>query len=161
MRSVRYDPIGIVHTPFPEPAGTPVQPAGAEGAAGLVEVFPQFAKGLEDLDGFSHIFLLYHCHLAGPPELEVTPFLDHEPRGVFATRAPARPNAIGLSVVRLVGIEGSTLRVRDIDVVDGTPLLDIKPFVPAFDARAATRIGWLQGRADRLSHTTDDGRFAG
>jgi tRNA-Thr(GGU) m(6)t(6)A37 methyltransferase TsaA len=161
MEHIRYEPIGVVHSPFPEPEGTPIQATGAEGVPGSVEVFPRFAKGLKDLDGFSHIVLLYHCHRAGPPALEVTPVLDDVPRGVFATRAPARPNAIGLSVVRLVGIEGSTLRVRDVDVVDGTPLLDIKPYVPAFDTRVATRIGWLRGRSDRLPHTTDDGRFAG
>lgn len=159
MDIIQFEPIGIIRSPFTEPVGTPIQSA-AGGAAGSIEVFPRFVRGLSDLEGFSHIHLLYHCHRAGPPELEVKPFLDDERRGVFATRAPARPNAIGLSVVRLVRVEGGTLEVEELDVLDGTPLLDIKPYVPAFDVRQATRVGWLEARADRLSSTTDDGRFA-
>ncbi len=158
MDPIEFQPIGIIHSPFAEPDGTPVQ-AAATDVAGRVEVLPPYVDGLEDLDGFSHVVLLYHFHRAGHPELRVRPFLDDEEHGVFATRAPARPNAIGISVVRLVRIEGSTLRVRGLDVLDGTPLLDIKPFVPAFDLRRAERIGWLEDRAERLHTTTDDGRF--
>jgi len=160
MDTVHYTPIGVVHSPSTEPGGTPVQAAAAAGVSGWIELLPQFTAGLKDLDGFSHVILLYHCHRSGPPELVVTPFLDNQARGVFATRAPSRPNAIGISVVRLVEIDRATIRVRDLDVLDGTPLLDIKPYVPAFDVRHATRTGWLEGHTDRLSTATDDGRFS-
>jgi tRNA-Thr(GGU) m(6)t(6)A37 methyltransferase TsaA len=160
MKAVQYAPIGIIHSPFTEPKGTPIQPTAEETAAGRIEVFPEYEAGLRDLEGFSHIILLYHCHRASPFDLEVKPFLDDHVHGVFATCAPARPNAIGLSVVRLVEIVGATLRVRDLDVLDGAPLLDIKPYVPEFDVRQGTRTGWLEGRAGRLSVAKDDGRFS-
>ena len=160
MDSIAFRPIGVIRSPFHGPEGTPIQPAAAEGVAGRVELLSRYAGGLQDLDGFSHILLLYYCHRAGPPSLRVRPFLDDHEHGVFATRAPARPNAIGLSVVRLVGIEGSVLEVRDLDILDGTPLLDIKPYVPAFDVRRSARAGWLEDRLDRLPETTDDGRFS-
>lgn len=159
MESITYAPIGVVRSPFTEADGTPVQAAAAEGVSGRIEVLPELERGLKDLEGFSHVVLLYHCHRAGPAKLEVTPFLDERVRGVFATRAPSRPNPIGISVVRLVGVEGTTLLVRDLDVLDGTPLLDIKPYVPTFDVRESARAGWLEGRTDRLSTATDDGRF--
>lgn len=161
MEPVTYTPIGIVHSPFTEPDGTPIQAAAAEGVTGRIELLPEFVDGLQDLEGFSHVVLLYHCHQAGAPQLQVTPFLDHQTRGVFATRAPSRPNPIGVSVVRLVEIDGSTIQIRDLDVLDGTPLLDIKPYVPEFDVRQPARTGWLEGHADGLSTTTDDGRFSG
>ena len=120
------------------------------------EVVAPFVEGLKDLDGFSHVILLYHLHAARSPALTVTPFLDTEPRGLFATRAPTRPNPIGLSVVELMRIEGNVLHVDGLDVLDGTPLLDLKPFVPEFDHRSDCRIGWLEGKTkDRLS----DDRF--
>ena len=139
-------PIGIIHSPFTEPAGTPIQAALAEGAAGTVEVFPQFAAGLKDLDGFDRIWLVYPFDRASPAKLVVTPFLDNEPRGVFATRAPCRPNPIGMSAVRLLRIDGCKLRVADLDILDGTPLLDIKPYVPRFDRLDVSRVGWLSGK---------------
>lgn len=160
MEAVQYTPIGIVRSPFTKPEGTPIQSAAAETGTGRVEVFPGFEVGLRDLEGFSHIILLYHCHRAGAAELQVKPFLDDRTHGIFATRAPARPNPIGLSVVRLMGIEATDIRVRDLDVLDGTPVLDIKPYVPKFDVRRAVRTGWLEEQADRLSTTTDDGRFS-
>lgn len=159
MKPIQLQPIGIIHSPFRQPAGTPVQSAAAERIVGSVEVFPQFTAGLKDLEGFSHILLLYYFHRAGPPALHVTPFLDDQPHGIFATRAPARPNPIGISVVRLLAIDGGTLHVAELDVLDGTPLLDIKPYVPEFDSRPATGIGWLEGRTGRLRTTADDGRF--
>lgn len=158
MDPIAFQPIGIIHSPFAEPEGTPIQ-ATASDAAGRVEVLPPYVDGLQGLEGFSHVVLLYHLHRTGHPQLRVRPFLDDEEHGVFATRAPARPNAIGISVVRLVRIEGNTLQVRDLDVLDGTPLLDIKPYVPAFDVRRAERVGWLEGRSEQLRTTTDDGRF--
>lgn len=155
-----FTPIGVIHSPYREPAGTPIQPTATGGVAGTVEVFEPFAAGLRDLDGFSHIILLYWCHRADEPVLEVKPFLDDRTHGVFATRAPARPNPIGLSVVRLRGIEGRVLLVEDLDILDGTPLLDIKPYVPEFDAREAARSGWLEDGLGRLRAVVDDGRFS-
>jgi tRNA-Thr(GGU) m(6)t(6)A37 methyltransferase TsaA len=137
-------PIGVVRSPHTNPAATPIQPRFAHGAAGRVEVFPEYAEGLKDLEGFSHIYLIYYLHKAGPARLITTPFLEDAPRGVFATRAPSRPNAIGLSIVRLIKREGSTLHVDALDILDGTPLLDIKPYVPRFDPQEGIRIGWLE-----------------
>ncbi len=122
----------------------PIQPVGALSVRGNVDVFDKYVKGLSDLDGFSHVMLLYHFHQAAGPKLVVTPFMDSQVRGVFATRAPTRPNPIGLSVVKLLGIEGRTLHVENVDVLDGTPLLDIKPYVPEFDHHPADRVGWLE-----------------
>lgn len=158
--SFDYRPIGHIHSPFDEPAGMPIQPAGAAGICGTVDVFPEFAAGLKDLDGFSHIVLLYHFHRAGGAELVVTPFLDTRPHGVFATRAPRRPNPIGISVVRLTGIVGNTLQVENVDILDGTPLLDIKPYVPAFDHHPVERIGWLEKTSQNTQKTVADERFA-
>ena len=141
MDQLNYRPIGIIHSPFKRREGTPIQPSGATGIKATVEVFPQYAEGLQDLEGFSHVMLLYHFHLTGAYRLKVKPFLDDAERGVFATRAPVRPNPIGLSVVRLIQIEGATLYVEDVDIIDRTPLLDIKPYVPDFDMRNAEKIG--------------------
>jgi tRNA-Thr(GGU) m(6)t(6)A37 methyltransferase TsaA len=160
MTEFRYKPIGVIHSPFKEPEGTPIQPAGAGGIGGKVEVFPQYAEGLKDLEGFSHIILIYHFHLAKEPALIQKPYMDTEPHGVFAIRSPSRPNPIGFSIVRLVGIEGNTLHVQDVDILDGTPLLDIKPYVPEFDARKAEKIGWLEKKIHKIQASRDDGRFA-
>jgi tRNA-Thr(GGU) m(6)t(6)A37 methyltransferase TsaA len=160
MEKVIYKPIGIIRSPFTDVSGMPIQPTGAIGVKGTVELDANLEPGLKDLAGFSHIILIYHFHLSKRHSLEVTPFLDDTPRGVFATRVPARPNAIGLSVVRLTGISGSTLTVEDVDVVDGTPLLDIKPFVPDFDNREAQRTGWLKKQASRVNEVRADRRFA-
>jgi tRNA (adenine37-N6)-methyltransferase len=157
--TVRYRPIGVIHTPYREPAGTPVQTTSFVGSAGHVEIDPAFSAGLRDLDGFSHLILLYHLHRVGVMRLTVTPFLDDREHGVFATRSPARPNPIGLSVVRLVSIEGTRLDIEDVDMIDGTPLLDLKPYVPAFDARDDVRIGWYADRLDHLNGATADDRF--
>jgi tRNA (adenine37-N6)-methyltransferase len=159
MNLITFRPIGLISTPFTTPAGTPIQPKAAEGVAGSIKIFPQFCQGLQDLEGFSHIFLLYHFHLIQGFSLLVKPYLDEEKRGVFATRAPARPNPIGISLVRLEGVEADTLHVLDVDMLDGTPLLDIKPFVPEFDARDQARIGWLASNLNKLKVARDDGRF--
>lgn len=159
MKTIAYRPVGVIRTPFKEPQGTPIQPTAARGVVGTVEVLPQYAEGLRDLDGFSHAVLLYHFHLAKGPSLTVKPFMDEQTHGVFATRAPARPNPIGLSVVRLLGVEGNVLHVQDVDIVDGTPLLDVKPYVPAFDAPDVERIGWLDENVRKLPESADDGRF--
>lgn len=157
---MRCIPIGTIHSPFSDPSDVPIQPIGAAGVEGTIEILPAFIEGLEDLEGFSHIFLLYHFHLARRSSLTVRPFLDDKPHGVFSTRAPTRPNPIGLSLVRLLRREGAALWVSDIDVVDGTPLLDIKPHVPEFDARETTRIGWLEGKTHLARGARSDDRFS-
>jgi tRNA-Thr(GGU) m(6)t(6)A37 methyltransferase TsaA len=156
---ISYQPIGVIHTPFTDPKGMPIQPPGAAGVKGTVEVFEAFRPALKDLDGFSHVILLYHFHRARPFQPHVVPFLDSQPRGLFATRAPNRPNPIGLSVVRLLEIKGSTLHVEDIDILDGTPLLDIKPYVPGFDPQTDIKTGWLDQRARTAATTKSDDRF--
>jgi tRNA (adenine37-N6)-methyltransferase len=155
-----YEPIGVIHSPFKRLDEMPIQPVSAASGAGVVEVFPQFAEGLRDLDGFSHVILLYHFHEARRCVLTVTPFLDAKPHGVFATRAPSRPNPIGLSVVKLISVDHNELRVEQLDVLDGTPVLDIKPYVPDFDQRSGARIGWFeQAKAQFFGKLSDD-RFA-
>lgn len=153
-----FEPIGIIHSPYAEPAGVPIQGVFADGATGTVEVFPEFVAGLADLDGFSHIILLYCFNLSKGYTPTCTPFLDVQQRGVFATRAPRRPNPIGLSVVRLLGIEESVLRISDVDIVDGTPLLDIKPYIPDFDVRTGVRAGWYESARNK-QQTVSDERF--
>jgi len=160
MPAITFEPIGIIHTPFAQPKGAPIQPSRSSHAKGRIELRPELADGLRDLDGFSHITLIYFLHLSRGFELAVVPFLDTQPRGLFATRAPRRPNAIGLSTVRLVSVDGATLHIEDVDMVDGTPLLDIKPYVPAFDELSDFRQGWLEGRARRAGKTSADDRFA-
>ena len=156
---IEFQPIGVIHTPFKERAGMPIQPAGGSGVQGTVEVYPEFRKGLSDLKGFSHIMLLYYFHRSEGFNLRVVPFLDTRPRGLFATRAPRRPNPIGLSVVRLLGIEDGILRVENVDILDGTPLLDIKPYVPEFDTQKAIRTGWLEEVGKNVSNHKSDNRF--
>lgn len=154
-----YQPIGIIHTPFAERSGTPIQPAAAAGAVGRIELADCYRAGLKDLDGFSHLILLYHFHRSSGYELEVTPFLDTQPRGLFSTRAPKRPNAIGLSVVRLTAILDGVLEIAEVDMLDGTPLLDIKPYVPQLNPAAVERIGWFSGAVGDLQGHTADERF--
>ncbi len=160
MKEIRYRPIGVIRTPFASPEGVPIQPAAAKGVVGRAELDPGLADGLKDLDGFSHVILIYHFDRARPAALKVKPFLDSMERGVFATRSPARPNAIGISVVRLLAIEKNVIYIENVDIVDGTPLLDVKPYVPRFDGAEDVRIGWVQDAIDKLGHTRDDGRFS-
>jgi tRNA-Thr(GGU) m(6)t(6)A37 methyltransferase TsaA len=160
MKRLELKQIGTIHSPFTSPQGMPIQPAGAVGVKGRVEVFQEFEAALEDLSGFSHIYLLYYFHLAKSFALKVKPFMDRVERGLFATRAPSRPNPIGISVVRLVGVDRNVLHVLDIDIVDQTPLLDIKPYVPEFDVRHAERIGWMQAAAEKAADVRSDARFS-
>jgi len=156
---IEYEPIGIIHSPFQTTEGMPIQPSGAVGVHGTVEVFQEFSQGLRDLEGFSHIFLIYHFDRSIGYSPLVVPFLDSVERGVFATRAPRRPNSIGISVVRLIRIDGNTLDVENVDILDGTPLLDIKPYVPEFDCHVAERTGWLQEAKGRVKDLRADDRF--
>jgi len=155
LREMRVKPIGVIRTPFQEPTGTPIQPSRAGGAKGTVEVFPEYADGLKDLDGFERIWLIYWFDRAPEPRLLVVPFLDDRERGVFATRAPTRPNAIGMSVVRLLQVVSNTLEVGDVDILDGTPLLDIKPYVAEFDCHSGEKSGWLDQAPLRRSVADD------
>ncbi|MEW6567628.1 MAG: tRNA (N6-threonylcarbamoyladenosine(37)-N6)-methyltransferase TrmO [Chloroflexota bacterium] len=139
-------PIGVIRTPFTDPSQAPIQPSRSQ-AEGTVEVDAAYEEGLEDLEGFSHIILLYLFHCSSGYSLKVKPFLDDRQRGLFSTRYPCRPNPIGLSVVRLVGRKGRVLHISGADMLDATPLLDIKPYVPKFDAPPDVRIGWLEHRA--------------
>ena len=154
-----FKPIGVVHSPFKEAVGTPIQPKAGKGIKGTVEILPEFVNGLADLDGFSHIILVSHFHLAKDYKLKVIPFMDDVKRGVFATRAPSRPNSIGLSVVKLNSIANDILHVENIDIIDGTPLLDIKPYIPEFDSETEIRKGWLENNINKLSTAKDDGRL--
>ena len=159
MNEVKYKPIGVIHSPFKEAKGTPIQPRAAKDIDGTVEVFPEYAEGLKDVEGFSHIILIYHFHLSKKSTLKVKPYMDNESHGVFAMRGPSRPNPIGISAVRLLRIEENILHIQDVDIVDGTPLLDVKPYVPEFDTREATKTGWLEKNVHKLSTLKDDGRF--
>lgn len=158
MRVV-YRPIGVVRSPFEDVQGMPIQPAGCPGVRGEVRVLPRYAEGLEGLEAFSHIILIYHFHRTERAALTVVPFLDSREHGVFSTRAPTRPNGIGLSVVRLEARDGNILRVRDVDILNGTPLLDIKPYVPEFDRVPAERIGWYAEVKKKANAARSDGRF--
>lgn len=159
MTVITYTPIGVIHSPFKDKEGMPIQPPGAQGVAGTVVLDPQYVNGLKDLEGFSHIILIYHLHRSDGYSLTVKPFLDDVRRGIFATRAPKRPNPIGLSIVRLVTIEENTLFIDGVDIIDGTPLLDIKPYVPEFDAPDAERTGWFCGKAEKAKVMKSDKRF--
>lgn len=161
MRTLEYRPIGIIHSPHKELAGMPIQSAGAAGVEGWVKIDPSFEEGLKDLEGFSHIILLYHFHKAGQVRLRVTPFLDSQLRGVFATRAPARPNPIGISIVELNAVEGNRLEISNVDILDETPLLDIKPFIPESDRIEEVRIGWLSSGGREMRRRRSDDRFDG
>jgi tRNA-Thr(GGU) m(6)t(6)A37 methyltransferase TsaA len=159
LDAITYQPIGFIRSPFTQSAGTPIQPAGGRDVEARVEVREEYTPGLRDLDGFSHVILIYHFHECDKTKLTVAPFLDDVERGVFATRAPVRPNHIGMSVVRLDRIQGNVLHIRDIDVLDGTPVLDIKPHIPIVDCPGDARIGWVEGKTIHFGKTRDDGHF--
>jgi len=156
---IEFQPIGVIHTPFTEPRGMPIQPPGGAGIKGTVEVFEEYRAGLKDLEGFSHIVLLYYFHRSRGFDLHVVPYMDSQPRGLFATRAPKRPNPIGVSVVQLDRIEGGVLHIQNLDILDGTPLLDIKPYVPEFDPQVKVRTGWLKEARKTVSSRKADDRF--
>jgi tRNA (adenine37-N6)-methyltransferase len=158
---ITFNPIGTIRSPFADPAGMPIQPAGAQGVRGTVVIDESFREGLRDLEGFSRIILIYAFHRSDGYSLEVIPFLDTVSHGIFATRAPKRPNAIGLSVVRLVAVNGRELVIEDVDILNGTPLLDIKPYVPAFDCFPDEKAGWFGDSRDMVAGVRSDRRFSG
>lgn len=159
MNGFVTDYIGTISSPFTTLSDMPIQPVGAKDAEGVVHVKETLAEGLTDLAGFSHIYLLYHFHAATRAELSVIPFMDTEKRGVFATRSPLRPSHIGLSIVEVMGVEGAAVRVRGIDVLDGTPLLDIKPYIPQFDHRDPVQTGWMAADRKAVCDARSDERF--
>jgi len=157
---IKIRPIGTIHSPFSSPTGTPIQSAAGRNVRATVEIYPEYSEGLRDLEGFSHLILLYYFHLAKPYSLTVLPYMDSTPHGVFATRAPSRPNPIGLSTVRLVSREKNILTIEEVDIIDGTPLIDIKPYVSDMDIRQNTCKGWLEKKIQQMPHMRDDSRFA-
>lgn len=159
MQIVRYKPIGIIHSPLKDVSGAPLQSVSAKHIEGTVEIFPKYVPGLKDIEGFSHLILLYHFHLSRGASLTVKPYLDTQEHGIFATRAPVRPNPIGFSIVKLLNLRGGTIRVKELDILDGTPLLDIKPYIPQFDVRRVRRIGWYQRKIRELNRSKSDRRF--
>jgi tRNA-Thr(GGU) m(6)t(6)A37 methyltransferase TsaA len=159
MNPITYSPIGVVHTPFASIDGMPLQTIAAQGVQGSVELEPEVREGLKDLEAFSHLILLTHLDRMSGFALEVTPYLDDQSHGIFATRSPKRPNPFGLSVVRLIAVEGCRLRIEDVDLLEGTPLLDLKPYAARFDVRETEQIGWFSGRIERVRTTRADERF--
>ncbi len=154
-------PIGTIHTPFETLEDMPIQPKGAREVIGTVELQERYVEGLADLNGFSHIYLLYQFHRAERTALTVTPFMDTKPRGVFATRSPLRPNHIGISIVKVIGVEKNIITVQGIDILNGTPLLDVKPYIAAFDAVQQSRSGWMKGSDEDVANKKSDRRFVG
>lgn len=156
---ITINPVGMIRTPFKKLDGMPIQPSGASEVLGTVVINSEYAQGLKDLEGFSHIILIYHFHKSKGFELMVKPFLDDEKRGLFSTRAPRRPNPIGLSIVELVKVEENTLTIKGADILDKTPLIDIKPYVPGFDTKENVRTGWLEKVQDNAKTVKSDHRF--
>ncbi len=156
---MEFEPIGLIRTPFNSREDMPIQSRAASGIKGTVEILDKYKEGLADLSGFSHIYLIYFFHRSEGYKLKVKPFLEDELRGLFATRAPNRPNMIGLSIVKLTETKDNTLRIENCDMLDGTPLLDIKPYVPDFEKPESVRIGWLEGKSGRAEEHRSDGRF--
>ncbi len=154
-----FQPVGIIHSPHQELVGMPIQPTAATGVKGTVVMDLLFQEGLKDLEEFSHVILVYFFHQAKSPKMLVKPFLDDIKRGVFATRAPRRPNGIGISVVKLLSIKENILEIENVDILDGTPLLDIKPYIPDFDEREEVRIGWLEKSRGKIKNKMSDDRF--
>lgn len=157
--NINITPIGIIETPFDDLKGMPIQPSGAADVQGTIIINREYEQGLSDLEGFSHIILLYHFHQSQGYNLMVTPFMDDQKRGLFSTRAPKRPNPIGLSIVQLIKREKNKISIKGIDVLNGTPLIDIKPYVPGFDAKEVTKLGWLDKNYKKSESLKSDDRF--
>ncbi|AQQ08552.1 S-adenosyl-L-methionine-binding protein [Sedimentisphaera cyanobacteriorum] len=158
MERIEYRPIGKIHTQFKDGTGVPRQAAGASELAGRIEIFDEYVAGLEDLEEFSHIVVVFHLHKASKPSLKAHPPWEGRRHGVFATRSPYRPNPIGLSVVRLIRIEGGNLHIAGIDMADGSPVLDIKPYVPELNPSVDIRLGWLEGKVNGMNKSKSGDR---
>ncbi|MGB3222357.1 MAG: tRNA (N6-threonylcarbamoyladenosine(37)-N6)-methyltransferase TrmO [Desulforhopalus sp.] len=159
MKTISMKALGTIYTPFEKLEDMPIQPKGAAEIIGTIELEEQYTEGLADLQGFSHIYLFYEFHMAQRTALTVTPFMDTTPRGVFATRSPLRPNHIGISIVKLIGVEKNIITVQGIDILNGSPLLDIKPYIAAFDAVQQSQSGWMKGSEEEVAEKRSDQRF--
>jgi len=159
MNKIEMRPIGYVRSPIKDRSMAPIQPEGGKDIRGTIEIMPEFVEGLRDLEGFSRIQVIFHLHESEDYSLTVIPFLDDRERGVFSTRAPRRPNPIGLSSVILERIQGNKMHIRGMDMIDGTPVLDIKPYVPRIDSHPDERIGWIEDRDQGMENSRSDGRF--
>jgi tRNA-Thr(GGU) m(6)t(6)A37 methyltransferase TsaA len=159
--NIELESIGTIHTEFNEIEGMPIQPTGAKGIKGTIEIKDKYVDGLKDLDGFSHIHLIYLLHKVDGYMLEVKPFMDNDTHGVFATRSPKRPNRIGMSVVKVNKVEGNTVHIENVDILNGTPLLDIKPYVPQLyeDTIDELKIGWFETKHQKAKSQKSDDRF--
>lgn len=157
--TIEYRQIGTIYSPFEKKEGMPIQAISANGAKGKIEINKDLEEGISDLDGFSHIFLIYSFHKSEGFDLKTKPFLSDKFLGVFATRAPKRPNAIGISVVKILSINKNIIEIENIDVLNGTPLLDIKPYIPEFDIHKVEKIGWLENKISEIAQTKSDKRF--
>jgi tRNA (adenine37-N6)-methyltransferase len=155
----KIEQIGTIHSPHHNIKDMPIQPKGASGIKGYVLIDEEYTEGLQDLEGFSHVYLLYSFHKAVRTELVVTPFMDKQKRGVFSTRSPLRPNHIGLSIVQLKKVEDNKIFIEGVDVLDGTPLLDIKPYIENFDAVKNSLSGWMQASGEEVNSKRSDNRF--
>jgi len=156
---IEFTPIGIIHTPFKTIENIPIQPAAGKTIEGWIEIFDEYTEGLSDLDGFSHIYLLFHLHRSKNYSLKLIPFLDTVKRGVFSTRSPARPNPLGLSIVEIVSIHDNIINIKGIDILDGSPLIDIKPYVPDFEVTKNIKKGWFEGKEKIIPGKLSDDRF--
>ncbi|MFA5257375.1 MAG: tRNA (N6-threonylcarbamoyladenosine(37)-N6)-methyltransferase TrmO [Opitutales bacterium] len=154
---ITYEAIGVIHSNWKQATGTPIQPCRSVGSPGQAVIDPRWVEGLADLGGFDRVWLIFHCDRAAAPKMRVVPYRDTVTRSLFATRAPARPNPIGISNVRIERIEGNVIHLLDVDILDGTPLLDIKPYVPQYDNYPVTRCGWVDEVPDKVK--VADARF--
>jgi tRNA-Thr(GGU) m(6)t(6)A37 methyltransferase TsaA len=161
MDKIKLNVIGIIHSPFNDLEGMPIQPVGAEAIKGEIHLNEGLKQGLKDLNNFSHIILIYYLHKSHGVSLVVKPFLDNENHGIFATRSPKRPNHIGLSIVQLDSIEDNIIHISNLDILDGTPLLDIKPYVPQLDGikNNSIKIGWFKEKYGDAKNILSDDRF--
>lgn len=159
MQEINYKSIGIIHSPFKTLDNIPIQNIGAKGERGKIEIFAEYETGLKDLNEFSHIILLYHLHLVNHSSLLVKPFMDNVERGIFATRSPIRPNPIGLTIVKLIEINKNILTIEDLDMLDQTPIIDIKPCLPMIDNIENLKLGWLTNKITDFETTKSDNRF--
>jgi len=152
MVDITYRPIGIIHTPYTDKECTPIQGCFAPESKGSIEIFPEYSQGLQNIEEFSHLILIYHFHQAGGSHLVARPFLDKEKKGIFAIRYFTRPNPIGLSIVKLLKVNGNIIHIGEVDMLDGTPLLDIKPYVPQFDIKEGVKDGWYRSASERTKY---------
>lgn len=156
---IHFKSIGVVHSPYKTVENMPVQTSASKDVEAEIEIFEQYKEGISDLEGFSHIYVIFFLNMVREPKLKVIPFLDTVERGIFATRSPARPNPVGLSLVELVSVNENILKIRGVDMLDGTPVIDIKPYVPDFEICENVRKGWFEGNTYKAEKILSDERF--